>query len=70
MYHWRQGLPVEAVALPEEHNVWATFYAARFKEAEHPEIAGEFLDFLLGEGRAIYERYGFEVAAAKPEGEA
>ncbi len=52
------GLPV--VEIPSEWNVLAEYPIATLKEASHPELAAEFVAFVLSpEGQAILQNWGF-----------
>jgi molybdate transport system substrate-binding protein len=54
------GGQVSAIAIPDDFNVIAVYPIAVLEEAQAPELAREFVDFLLSEeGQAIMERHGF-----------
>lgn len=56
--------PVKTLAIPEKHNVAATYYIATVKGAAHPEAGRAFLDYVLSvEGQAILEKHGFSRAS-------
>lgn len=55
-----KGHPVDQVAIPDNQNIIAQYYAGRLKKAPHRKAAKDFLDFLTSEkGKAIYRKYGF-----------
>ncbi|MCA1739939.1 MAG: extracellular solute-binding protein, partial [Actinobacteria bacterium] len=52
---------VEIVEIPEEYNVKAFNYAGVVKNAPNPELAQEYLDFILTpEGQEILRGFGYE----------
>jgi ABC-type molybdate transport system substrate-binding protein len=59
VHHRGLGAAVEIVTIPGEHNVTGRYAAAPVRDAAHPAAARAFLDFLQGDGAAIYRSYGF-----------
>ena len=54
------GNPIQGVAIPPSQNVVATYAGGVMKNAAHPHIAAQWLQFLKSpEAQAIYHRYGF-----------
>lgn len=54
------GDTVEGVAIPDEHNVVATYPVAVLADAANPDAAAAFLALLRSdEGLAVLERFGF-----------
>ncbi|MBQ4914701.1 substrate-binding domain-containing protein [Maribacter sp. MMG018] len=52
--------PLKMVTIPNNVNVGATYVAGQMKNAEHPEAAKAFIEFLTSDkGQAIYKKYGF-----------
>jgi molybdenum ABC transporter molybdate-binding protein len=52
---------VEVVEIPEEYNVKAFNYAGVVSNAQNPELAQEYLDFILSpEGQEILQSFGYE----------
>lgn len=52
---------VEVVEIPEEYNVKAFNYAGVVSNAQNPELAQEYLDFILApEGQEILQGFGYE----------
>ncbi len=52
---------VEVVEIPQEYNVDAFNYAGVVSNAPNPELAREYLDFMLSlEGQEILRRFGYE----------
>jgi molybdenum ABC transporter molybdate-binding protein len=52
---------VEIVKIPEEYNVKAFNYAGVLANAPNPELAQEYLDFMLSEeGQEILRGFGYE----------
>lgn len=57
------GDAVEGIAIPEEHNVIATYPIATLTEAPNDTVAAAFVAFVLSdEGQTILESYGFSPA--------
>lgn len=55
---------VEVIEIPENLNVVATYPIAVLEGSENPEMAREWVDFVLSdEGRRVLEKWGFEPAA-------
>lgn len=55
-----KGHPVDEVAIPDNQNRVAEYYAGRLKKAPHQKAAKDFLNFLTSEkGKEIYTKYGF-----------
>lgn len=53
---------VEGIVIVNEHNVRVSYPIAVLADAPLPDVAAEFVSYVLSqEGRAILERYGFEV---------
>lgn len=60
-YQQMIGHPVQAIEIPEEQNIRATYMAGKLKQAPHPEAASDFMDYLTSkEAKLIYKKYGFE----------
>jgi molybdate transport system substrate-binding protein len=54
---------VQAIPIPEEYNVIATYPIGLITDAPHPERGRAFIDFVLSEeGQAILEKWGFGAA--------
>lgn len=54
---------VQAIPIPEEYNVIATYPIGLITDAPHPERGRAFVDFVLSEeGQAILEKWGFGAA--------
>ncbi len=52
---------VEVIEIPEEYNVKAFNYASVTADASNPELAQEYLDFMLSpEGQEIMQEFGYE----------
>lgn len=52
--------PVDEVAIPDDQNKVAQYYAGILKKAPHRKAAKDFFEFLTSEkGRKIYKKYGF-----------
>ncbi len=52
---------VSKVEIPDRYNVVAEYPIGVLKEAENPEEAASFIEFVTSpEGRAVLERYGFQ----------
>ena len=52
--------PVEIVNIPEQQNIYASYWAGILKDAAHQQAATDFLNFMLSEkGQAIYRHFGF-----------
>ena len=51
---------LQQIALPEAQNVVAFYPIGRVTDAPQPEVAQQFIDFVLSaEGQAILARWGF-----------
>lgn len=59
VHHQGLGAAVEIITIPADHNVTGRYAAAPVRGAAHPEAGRAFLDFLRGDGAAIYRSYGF-----------
>jgi molybdate transport system substrate-binding protein len=58
---------VEAIPVPDEANVLATYAAVTVGSSTRPALAADFLAFLVGpEAQAVLESYGFVPVAAAP----
>ena len=52
--------PVEAINIPDNENIKATYMAASLKDAPHPQAAKDFMTFLIStKAKNIYKKYGF-----------
>lgn len=58
-YHRDRGAGVEIVTIPAEHNVTGRYAVATVCGARHPAAARTFVDYLRGDGAAVYRRHGF-----------
>lgn len=56
---------VDRVPIAESKNIVKTIPIGRLEFATHPEVAGEFVDFVASEGRDIFAEFGYR----KYEGE-
>ena len=51
---------VQQIAIPDDQNVSATYPIAPLADAPHPELAQDFIDFILSaEGQSILSKWGF-----------
>lgn len=51
---------VQQIAIPDEHNVIATYPIAPLADAANPELAQSFINFILSsEGQSILAKWGF-----------
>ncbi|WP_319507939.1 molybdate ABC transporter substrate-binding protein [uncultured Methanolobus sp.] len=56
----RDNEDVNVIEIPEDENIVKIVPIATLKSSENPEIAGEFVQFVVSdEGRAVFEEYGF-----------
>lgn len=52
--------PVEAINIPDNENIKATYMAASLKDAPHMQAAKDFMKFLIStKAKSIYKKYGF-----------
>jgi molybdate transport system substrate-binding protein len=50
---------VQAIPIPDDLNVIATYSIAAVADAGHPDLTQAFLDHVLGEGQETLQAYGF-----------
>lgn len=59
LFQQKIGNPLDIVEIPTQYNQPSVMTAARLKNALHAKAAGDFLDYLIGPGKYIYQKYGF-----------
>ena len=61
VYQKMIGHPVTEIAIPDAHNIRATYVAGQLKNAPHKKEAHLFMEFLTSPAaKEIYRRYGFQ----------
>ncbi len=66
-YHAGIGHPIVFIAIPDEHNQESLEFAAVARNANHPESAHAWLEFIRSEAaREILLKYGMEPPARQP----
>ncbi|MBW4055993.1 MAG: ABC transporter substrate-binding protein [Proteobacteria bacterium] len=61
IFQEQAGHPISHIPIPAEANTTAIYAAAMVKDASHPQIARQWLDYLVSpQALKIFERYGFK----------